>query len=162
MENICVVVADARRARLFLLQAREAPRMPYRLAERGTLSNMTLRARGRSVTGRVRTETNTNRQAGPMHPMVAQRERHRIELERRFAVSVARRAAVLVPLLDHNPAAHDAIVEPVELLRVAAHLGFKRGRVLEIAERDLKGYLHVQRVEESLVPRRALRPRTRR
>jgi len=95
MENICVVVADAQRARLFLLQGREAPRMPYRLAERGTLSNATLRARGRSVTGRARTETNTNRQAGPMHPIGAQRERHRIELERRFAASVARRAAVL-------------------------------------------------------------------
>jgi len=77
-------------------------------------------------------------------------------------VKVLALPVVLVPLLDHNPAAHDAIVEPVELLRVAAHLGFKRGRMLEIAERDLKGYLHVQRVEESLVPRRALRPRTRR
>jgi protein required for attachment to host cells len=95
MDNICVVVADARRARIFLLQERAAPRAPYRLTERGTLSNMSLRARGRSVTGRVRTETNTNRQAGPVHPMGAQRERHRIDLQRRFATAIARRAAAL-------------------------------------------------------------------
>jgi protein required for attachment to host cells len=96
MENICVVVADARRARFFLLQESAAPRAAVRLAERGVLSNMTLRARGRSVTGRVRTETNTNREAGPMHPMGAQRERHRIELERRFSGQVASKAATLV------------------------------------------------------------------
>jgi protein required for attachment to host cells len=95
MDNICVVVADARRARLFIVQAREAPRAPFRLAERGALSNMTLRARGRSVTGRPRTETNTNRQAGPVHPMGAQRERHRVELERRFSTEIARKAAAL-------------------------------------------------------------------
>ena len=95
MDPICVVVADARRARIYLLQPGTGPRAPYRLTERGTLANMTLRARGRSVTGRVRTETNTNRQAGPVHPMGAQRERHRIELERRFAAAVARRTGVL-------------------------------------------------------------------
>ena len=95
MENICVVVADGNGARMFLLQESDAPRAPVRLVERGTLSNADLRSRGRSVTGRVRTETNTNREAGPVHPMGAQRERHRIELERRFSVEVARRAAAL-------------------------------------------------------------------
>ena len=95
MDPLCVVVADARRARVFLLQSGTGPRAPFRLSERGTLANMSLRARGRSVTGRVRTETNTNRQAGPMHPIGAQRERHRVELERRFAVAVARRTGVL-------------------------------------------------------------------
>ena len=120
MDNICVVVADARRARLFTLQAREAPRALFRLAERGTLSNMTLRARGRSVTGRVRTETNTNRQAGPMHPMGAQRERHRIELERRFATAVARRAAAL---------ARNWVTGSVVLVAEPRMLGFLRGAV---------------------------------
>ena len=95
MDNLCVVVAGAQRARIYLLQQVAAPRAPYRLAERGTLSNPSLRVRGRSVTGRVRTETNTNRQAGPMHPMGAQRERHRVELERRFAAEVARRTGVV-------------------------------------------------------------------
>lgn len=95
MDNICVVVADARRARFFLVQESAAPRAPFQLAGRGTLGNMSLRELGRSVTGRVRTETNTNREAGPMHPMGAQRERHRVELERRFAARIARRAAAI-------------------------------------------------------------------
>ena len=120
MDNTCVVVADARRARIFVLQQRTAPRAPYRLAERGTLSNMSLRARGRSVTGRVRTETNTNRQAGPVHPMGAQRERHRIELERRFATAIARRAAVL---------ARNWATGSVVLVADPHMLGFLRGAV---------------------------------
>jgi protein required for attachment to host cells len=95
MDNTCVVVAGSGRARIFLLEESPAPRAPIRLIERGTLANASLRSRGRSVTGRVRTETNTNREAGPMHPMGAQRDRHRIELERRFAVEIARKAAAL-------------------------------------------------------------------
>lgn len=96
MDNICVVVADGRRARFFLVQESGAPRAPFRLAACGALGNMSLRERGRSVTGRVRTETNTNREAGPMHPMGAQRERHRVELERRFAVRIAGKASAIV------------------------------------------------------------------
>src|SRR3970040_2099385 len=95
MDNTCVVVAGSGRARIFLLEESHAPRAPIRLIERGTLANASLRSRGRSVTGRVRAENNTNREAGPMHPMGAQRERHRIELERRFSVEIARKAAAL-------------------------------------------------------------------
>jgi len=95
MDNTCVVVAGSSRARIFLLEESSAPRTPFRLIERGKLTNAGLRIRGRSVTGRVRTETNTNREAGPMHPMGAQRDRHRIELERRFSVEIARKAAAL-------------------------------------------------------------------
>ena len=95
MDNTCVVVAGSGRARIYLLGESHAPRAPIRLIERGTLANASLRSRGRSVTGRVRTETNTNREAGPMHPIGAQRDRHRIELERRFSVEIARKAAVL-------------------------------------------------------------------
>jgi protein required for attachment to host cells len=95
MDNTCVIVADSGRARIFLLEESGAPRAPFRLIEHGKLANADLRSRGRSVTGRVRTETNTNREAGPMHPMGAQRDRHRIELERRFSVEIARNAAAL-------------------------------------------------------------------
>ncbi|MBI2296079.1 MAG: host attachment protein [Betaproteobacteria bacterium] len=94
--DICLVVADAARARFFLLEESEAPRAPLKLVERGALANPDLRSRGTSTTGRVRTETNTNRQAGPMHPIVAQRARHELELDRRFARQVAERAAELV------------------------------------------------------------------
>lgn len=95
MDNVCVVVAGSRQARIFLVEESDAPRAAVRLVERGTLSNADLRSRGRSVTGRVRTETNTNREAGPVHPIGAQRARHEVELERRFSTEVARKAAAL-------------------------------------------------------------------
>jgi len=95
MDHVCVVVAGSSRARLFLLQESDAPRATSRLVERGSLANPSLRSRGGSVTGRPRTETNTNREAGPMHPIGAQRARHRVELERRFSTGIARKAAGL-------------------------------------------------------------------
>lgn len=95
MDRTCVVVAGRRRTRIFLVQETDAPGASARLVERASLGNPDLRSRGLSVTGRVRTETNTNREAGPMHPMGAQRARHRVELERRFSTEVARKAAGL-------------------------------------------------------------------
>ena len=120
MDNLCVVVADERRARFFQVQESGAPRAPFRLAARGALANMSLRERGRSVTGRVRTETNTNREAGPMHPMGAQRERHRVELERRFAGRIAGRAAAI---------ARNWLTGSVVLVADAGMLGFLREAV---------------------------------
>lgn len=93
----CIVVADGGRARVFLLEASEAPRgAPFSLVERGVLNNPDLRSRGFSAIGRPPTETNTDRDAAPVHPMGAQRERHGIELERRFAMEIARKTAALV------------------------------------------------------------------
>jgi protein required for attachment to host cells len=120
MDNVCVVVADGRRARIFQVQESDAPRAPVRLIARGGLANASLRSRGRSVTGRPRTETNTNREAGPMHPMGAQRERHRIELERRFSVEIARKAAAL---------ARNWATGSVVLVADPRMLGFLRGAV---------------------------------
>jgi len=87
--GFCVIAADSARARFFLAEESAAPRAPLKLVERETLENPDLRTLGRSVTGRPRTETNTNREAGPMHPVGAQRERHRVELERRYALRMA-------------------------------------------------------------------------
>jgi protein required for attachment to host cells len=120
MDNVCVVVADSRRARIFLVQKTDAPRAAVRLIERGTLGNADLRSRGRSVTGRVRTETNTNREAGPMHPIGAQRARHKVELERRFATEIARMAAAL---------ARNWTTGSVVLIADPRMLGFLRGAV---------------------------------
>ncbi len=89
MTGFCVIAADSARARFFLAQKSEAPRAPLSLVEQESLDNPDLRTLGRSVTGRPRTETNTNREAGPMHPIGAQRERHRVELERRYALRIA-------------------------------------------------------------------------
>jgi protein required for attachment to host cells len=140
MDNTCVVVAGSGRARIFLLEESPAPRAPIRLIERGTLANASLRSRGRSVTGRVRTETNTNREAGPMHPMGAQRERHRIELERRFSVEIARKAAALARNWSTGSVVLVADPRMLGFLRDAARGALKPGiSVKELA----KDYAHL-------------------
>ena len=136
MENLCVVVADAQRARFFLVQESNAPRAPFRLAGRGALGNISLRDRGQSVTGRVRTETNTNREAGPIHPMGAQRERHRVELERRFASRIAGRAAAI---------ARNWLTGSVVLVADPGMLGFLR----EAARGALKPQIRVKELAKN-------------
>ena len=44
----------------------------------------------------MRTERNTNRETGPVHPAGEKREQHRVEVGRRFGARVAERAAALV------------------------------------------------------------------
>lgn len=95
MPYTCVIAADATRARFFTVEKSEAPRAPFRLLERAVLENPGLRERGDAVTGRARTETNTNREGGPKHPIGAQRDRHRLELERRFARDIALKAGAI-------------------------------------------------------------------
>ncbi|MGH8648442.1 MAG: host attachment protein [Burkholderiales bacterium] len=158
MDNVCVVVADARRARIFLLQESAAPRALARLVERGSLGNADLKTRGRSVTGRVRTETNTNREAGPMHPIGAQRERHRIELERRFSVEVARKAAALVRNWSSGSVVLVADPRMLGFLRDAVRGAFKPPiRVKELARdyaRLTASRLQDQLAENGIVPAR--------
>lgn len=96
MSSLCVVVADGSMARLYTVKDSTAPRAPHVLVECDRIEHADLRELGVSTTGRPRTETNTNRQAGPVHPIGAQRERHRIELTRRYAAEVAGRAAAIV------------------------------------------------------------------
>ena len=95
MKDTCVVVTDARRARFFSAQCLDVPRERLQLNELSVLDNPDLRELGAHSTGRPPTETNTNRQAGPVHPIGAQRERHRLELERRFGHEIAAEAAEL-------------------------------------------------------------------
>jgi protein required for attachment to host cells len=96
MNKTCIVVADAGLARFFDVEADESPRVKVKLVERAVLTNDTdLKSRGESVTGKVRSETNTDRGSGPVHPMGARRERHRVELERRFGLEIAQQAAAM-------------------------------------------------------------------
>lgn len=88
MNNTGLLVADRSRARLFVVVPADNPRGKLRLVERVTLVNQETKTRGRSGAGRVKSERNTNRQAGPVHPIGAQRERHRLEHERRFCAEV--------------------------------------------------------------------------
>jgi len=85
MANTCVVVADGARARFFLLRAEAGAEGSGRLIEQEQLDNPE----------HQHPETDsrrTDRDAGPMHPYGAQRERHRLEHERRFAGEVVARA----------------------------------------------------------------------
>ncbi|MBI1964891.1 MAG: host attachment protein [Betaproteobacteria bacterium] len=78
MNGTCVVVADARRARFYGVEAVESPRLKMELVERTELAGASdLKTPGES-------------EAGPVHPMGEQRERHGVELERRFAQEIAR------------------------------------------------------------------------
>jgi protein required for attachment to host cells len=90
MSRTCIVVVDAKRARFFTVEAGDSPRNRATLVERETLANPDLGELGKSISGQPRTETNTNREAGPVHPIGARRERHRLELERRFGREIAR------------------------------------------------------------------------
>lgn len=139
MPDLCIVVADAAGARLFIVEANGGPRRGTRLVEQAALARPDLRAMGTSVTGRVRTETNTNREAGPVHPMGAQRERHRLEVERRFAASITETAAGLVE--DWAKGTVVLVAEPrmLGLLRESVRRVLKRGIVVKELARDYTG-----------------------
>lgn len=95
MNNWCVVVADGARARIFVLEPGGGRAGDSSLVEKADLANVGYTARGADAP-QVRTERNTNRQTGPMHPVGEKREQHRLEVERRFGAQVAERAAALV------------------------------------------------------------------
>lgn len=96
MDKICIVVADAGIAKVYGVERIDSPRVQPALVELAQLTNESdLKVLGSSVTGRVRTETNTNRGSGPVHPMGAQRERHRVELERRFGMELVKQMIAL-------------------------------------------------------------------
>ncbi|MDH5533954.1 MAG: host attachment protein [Betaproteobacteria bacterium] len=89
MTNICVVVADGSRARVFLLRSGAGPRVKNELVEQQGLTN--------SGNEAPQAESrHSNRDAGPRHPYGAQRERHHLELERRFAAEIVKRATAQV------------------------------------------------------------------
>ena len=91
MNNILVIVADRGAARFFRLEAVDAPRIKARLVEGASLQHPDFTER-EDLTGRPHTETNSNRQAGPVHPIEAQRERHRLEHGRHFSHDIAHEA----------------------------------------------------------------------
>lgn len=93
MNRTCIVVADAKRARFFSVEAGDSPRQQLKLVEGSALVNPDVEAVRRNGAGRVKTEQVSNRQAGPVHPIGAHRERHRLELERRFGREIAIRLA---------------------------------------------------------------------
>lgn len=91
MNDCCVVVADAARARLYLLEMAEDLNAGSRLVEKADVSDAKYLARGTEAP-RARSERNTNRQMGPAHPYGEKRKVHRLAVEDRFAHDVAREA----------------------------------------------------------------------
>lgn len=131
----CVVVANGLRARLFVVEETAQPRARYRLAEQADLSNSVSAARGVDAPG-VRTERNTNRQLGPMHPTGEKRAQHRAEIEHRFAQEIAGqikkqcgRWNAGVVILAANP-------KMLGMLRGLAQAALPSGVLLETIARD--------------------------
>ena len=87
MNEMIIIVADGEFAHFYRLETTDAPRASMRLVETALLEHSDLKPH--DMTGRPPTETNTNRQAGPVHPMGAQRERHRLEHDRHFMRDIA-------------------------------------------------------------------------
>jgi protein required for attachment to host cells len=94
MTNCFVISADGARARMFVLEKDAELQAGSRLVEKIDLVNTNYTARGKDAPG-VRSERNTSRQAGPVHPQDAERDRHRIELERHFAREIAAHASTM-------------------------------------------------------------------
>ena len=136
MIPLALVVANAGRARFFEAQPSDAPRVKTVLVELESLDNPRLVDLGTSVTGRTRTETNTNRQAGPMHPMGAQRDRHRLELERRFSREIAKRSAAMTQGWTKGTLMLVAEPHMLGLLRETMRAGLQSGVALKELAKD--------------------------
>lgn len=93
--NCVIIAADGARARMFVVEKDAGLQAGSRLVEKMHLVNTEQRARGTRAP-QVRSERNTSRQAGPMHPQDAERDWHRAEVERRFAREIAAHAASLI------------------------------------------------------------------
>ena len=134
MADVCIVVADGARARLFLVDASEAGTV--RLAEVEDLVNSEYRAHGRQVLATARSTRNTSRQSGPMHPYAQRRGRHRLELEKRFAQEIAGRAAGLTQSWSQGAVILVAEPRMLGLLREAGREALKRGVTIKELAKD--------------------------
>jgi protein required for attachment to host cells len=123
------------------------------LAERATLINQETIARGRTGAGRVKSERNTNRQAGPIHPIGAQCERHRLEHERQFGAEVIEHARQLTA--DWNRGVMVLIAEPrlLGLMRERLRHALRSEIKLEELAKDYGG-LSTTELEQVVVGQR--------
>lgn len=95
MSDYCVVVADSARARLFSLKEAESGAGGPNLIEISDMANTEAELAGRELWS----DTNTGRNAAPdsgAHSYDDHRNRHREEIERRFAKEVAAAVAAAV------------------------------------------------------------------
>jgi protein required for attachment to host cells len=126
--NRCVVVAaDMAHARLFVLEPDAQLQAGMHLRELVDLVNTQYTARGANAP-QVKTERNTSRQAGPVHPQGAERARHRTELERRFGQDIAEHVVTQI---------HAQQVHALVLVAEPKMLGFLRVPLYDKLERTI-------------------------
>jgi len=157
VNRTCIVVADSRTARFYGVEESDAPRAKAKLVERAMLGNETdLRALGERASGKARTETNSNRGAGPVHPIEAQRERHRVELDRRFGREIARQAGEIAAAWKQGTVV--LVAEPRllglvrELLRDALHRGIELKELAKDYANLAPSELHEHLARSRLIP----------
>jgi len=162
--RICIVVADGRIACFYAIEAAGTPRARTILVEQArVVDGVELRERGRAMTGRPRTETNTNREAGPVHPIDAQRERHRIELDRRFGRQIADKAGELTCGWEEGVIVLVADPRLLGLMRGGLREALPRGVELKELAKDYTqlspAELHDSLAHNGLLPARVVRPK---
>ena len=131
----CVVAANGLRARFFVVEETGHSRARYRLAERTDLINAEYSARGVKAPG-VRTERNTNRQLGPVHPTGEKRVQHRADIERHFACDIAGQLGKLAGRWKSGTVLLAANPKMLGLLRDGARTALPAGVLLECMARD--------------------------
>lgn len=134
-DHCCVVVADRLRARFFIVEETARPRARYRLSEQAGLSNAESAARGADAPG-VRTERNTNRQLGPVHPIGEKRAQHRAEIERRFAHKIAMQVRMLSGKWESGTVILAASPKTLGMLRGGVQAALQSGVTLENIAHD--------------------------
>ena len=151
--NRIIVVADAGRVRIFSV-ARDEGRRTWRLDPHGESLNARMDD-GPPPEGASRTRTNTNRQAGPVHPITARREHHSLELDRRFVDEAAKRLKALVA--GWREGAIVLVAEPRMLGLMRESLQDQLPPSVELAELA-RDYAHLTPVEilDRLVDARAI------
>lgn len=98
MNDCWVIVADGARARFMALEKLPArpPRAPQRLVESARLSNPVHTVKGRRDARKIKSGRDTGRGRMEPHGFTDHREKHEVELLRRFATRIAKQAATLV------------------------------------------------------------------
>lgn len=145
--NCCVVVADGARARLFSVELSDT-KAERKLVERDSLANDEYRYGDPN-------EGISNRDAGPVHPHGAQRDRHRREIERRFAAELAHRAAEFTSGWPAGAVILIADPRMLGLLREAVRGALKPGLELKELAKDY-ATLTTRELEQRLIVSGAL------
>ena len=152
MNEYCIVVADASRARFFTLEPAEVPELASgpRLVERSDLVNPEATLSGRETWSDTRSGSNTSPGGGPTHRYDDHRDSHEQEVARRFA---ARISAAALDLAKQRGAKCVVLVAASRMLghlRPILQSSANEGVQIREAAKDLTG-LSPQDIRQHLV-----------